>query len=296
LPRYRRAAHYPPIQVGRPKQRLLEAIGRFDYLTAPQLAQLLYCPSSLTYVQDHLKQLYHAGYVRRVWIPTITPNGSSPATYTLDRKGHAWLAQQGRVLASRFRPSESAERELLFLRHTLDANALLIAAELATRGEDCELVQLRTEHELKRAVVYVQVGDERIGVANDGWVEFRRGMEQACVAFELDRGTEGRKQIQRKIRGLVHFARGPYQEAFGVKSLTIVFVTTAGARRLQELLSWSEKELSRLDASADADLFRFAAVNPRGIDAHTLFFVPLFTCPFDGEPRPLLFWSIGGGN
>src|SRR6266540_2198372 len=93
LPKYRRVRDYPAFPIGRAKHQLLASIARFDYLSAPQLTRLLYSPTSLTYVQDHLKDLYQGGYLQRVYLPTVSPFGSSLAIYALDRQGMAHLKQ-----------------------------------------------------------------------------------------------------------------------------------------------------------------------------------------------------------
>ncbi len=289
LPRYTRADRYPPLQLGRPHCLLLGALGRFHYLSAPQLTRLLYSPGSLTYVQEHLKRLFHAHYVERVYLPTITPHGSSLAVYTLASEGIAYLKRAGLAPEGRFRPSEQAHREWLFLRHTLEANELLISAHrLARAHAEITVAQMKCERELKHAPVYVQAGKERIGVVPDGWIDVRFDDLQACVAFELDRDTVEREAFRRKVRGLLAYADGPYAAAFGTSSLTIAVVTTAGERRMTELLTWTQHEFIERDAREQADLFRFAAFDPAATDPHAIFFAPLWRRPFDPAPLPLL--------
>lgn len=289
LPRYTRVATYPPIHIGRPKQQILTAVGRFQYLSAMQVARLLFSVGSLTYVRRHLMELFHAAYLRRIFLPTITPLGSSRAIYCLDRKGYRHLKATGMAPEGRFHADEQPTREWLFLQHTLAANEILIAAHLLPRsGSGVTLAQMRTERELKRAMVYVPDGDVQIGLAPDSWLDLRQGAHQSCLAIELDRGTVERKSLQRKIGAYLEYARGPYQAAFGTQSLTVVFVTTSGQHRVNELLKWTEAALKARGAENRADLFRFAALDAALIEPDDLFFTAHFARPFAAVPVSLL--------
>jgi hypothetical protein len=108
------------------------------------------------------------------------------------------------------------------------------------------------------------------------------------MSFEMDRGTEERKQIQRKIRGYLRYVEGPYQEAFQSESLTIAYVTTAGQRRLTDLVHWTEGVLRDVSAESQADLFRFAAFDPGEIEPAAVFDAPLWLRPFNEQAVPLL--------
>lgn len=289
LPRYRRAPHFSKVKIGRPKQLILQSFTRFDYLTAPQLTRLLFSPGSLTYVQAHLKDLFHAGYLSRLFLPSTTPYGSSLAIYTLDGKGHRYLRAMGAIPAVRFRARERAQREWLFLRHTLGATDLMILGlQLAKFEPGVEIAQLATERELKRSPVYVASNQDRLGIVPDGWLDIRLKSGQTCLAFELDRGTVDRNRYQRKLRGLVQYARGPYQAAFGTNSLTIAFVATVGEQRAKALIDWTQTTLSDLRAHHQADIFRFAAFDPAKENARDVFFGARWHRPFDPAPLPLL--------
>lgn len=282
LPRYHRALSYPPVTIGRPKKLILEAIGHFHYLTAPQLTALLFHPGSLTYVQRHCKELFHAGYLRRVYLPKITPLGSSKAIYALDNPGYRYLRSLGLAPEGRFRPSEQARREYLYLEHTLCANDFLILAHrLARESAGIVISDMKTERELKRRASWVQDGKERLYVVPDGWLDLHvSGSHRACFALELDRGSVAREAFQKKIRGLIRYAGGPYQEAFGTESLTVLFVTTAGQERLGEMLRWTGETITATNAEDQADLLRFAAFRPDQIEPAQAFLAPIWSRPF----------------
>jgi hypothetical protein len=262
-------------------------VARFRYLSAVQQARLLYQLSSLQYVRAHLAKLYHGRYLQRIFLPTVTPHGSSAAVYCLDNRGYGCLRAQGAEPRGRFRASEQVEREWLFLRHTLACNDVLIAAhQVARTVAGLHLTRFFTEHELKQKGLSVADGDKELPVEPDGWVDFLDG--RVCIAIEVDRGTEDRDAFRKKIRGYIRFIDGPYQQAFGTESLTVAVITTAGDSRLPQLVAWSEAELVEQGARDLSELFLFAALDPAAVSATDLFCTPRFQALFDASDASLL--------
>ncbi len=294
-PRYRRASDGPPLRLGRPHRHLLEAIACLPYLSASQLAQLLFSRGSLTYVRACLAELYHAGFVVRVLQPTTAPHGSAPILYTLDRRGMSYLRAAGFAAGARFRPSEDRSRQGLFLRHTVATNDLLVLLlKLLPQDPSVRLVTLLTERQLKRRPLRVADASGVLTVIPDAWAALRSGQTQACLAFEVDCGTTERKRFQRKIRALVYATRGAYQAAFKTESLTVAVVVAGLPLRLQTLLAWTEAELRALGEPDQADLFRFGLLDPNVSHARNLFCAPVWWRPFSSAPLPLLSWDVGG--
>jgi hypothetical protein len=267
--------------------RLLQA---YHYLTAEQITRLRYSRGSLTYVRDRLKTLTDTGYLQRTYLPRMGRGGDTPAIYRLARRGITFLRDAGADLSIRFRPSEG-QHSYLFLAHTLAVNDVLIAADLLTRTrEDVALASVLHERDLKRQPVKVTTAkDEQLSVIPDAWLDFRllAAQKRMCIVLELDRGTVEEGQFRRKIRGLLAYSNGPYQEVTGAKSLTIAFPTTAGDRRETEMRHWTEKELTDLNRDRDRDLFRFRAIAlpPDPVD---LYLGNSWRRPFDRDRSPLL--------
>src|SRR2546425_11125154 len=85
--------------------RLLQALGRFHYLTAKQVTNLYYKAGSFTTVQARLKRLADNGYLLPLALPTI--RAKSPFVYTLATKGREYLVELGFDLPGvSFRPSK----------------------------------------------------------------------------------------------------------------------------------------------------------------------------------------------
>lgn len=280
------------IRVNPADDAVLRAVFRYYYLSSRQLCRLLYSPGSLTYVQAKLKQLTDAGLLQRIWLPRPAAHGSAPSVYTLARKGLNYLAGVGiDVDRRRYRPSEQREHAYLFLEHTLAVNDVLMSAELLSRVQpEYTLARMLHERDLKRRPVQVQDDDGRmIAVVPDGWLDLRvKAAYQVCLALELDRGTEEQKVWRRKIRGLLAYANGPYQDSFQTKSLTIAVVATSGDKRLLQLLRWTESELTARHEQGQGDLFVFTAIRPNAADLADLFFSRRWYQPFGDQPIALL--------
>lgn len=271
---------------------ILRVAFRYYYVSSRQVCRLLYSPGSLTYVQAKLKHLAAVGLLQRLWLPRPAAHGSAPSVFTLARKGLNYLASAGMDIdRRRYRPSEQREHSYLFLSHTLAVNDVLISAELLGWAQpDYEIARLLHERDLKRRPVQILEPDgDSIVVVPDGWLDIRvRGAYQVCLALELDRGTEEQRVWRRKVRGLVAYANGPYQEAFGTQSLTVMVVATSGDRRLLQLIRWTEQELVAINEKAQGDLFVFTSASTEGSDMADLFFSPRWHQPFGERPIALL--------
>jgi hypothetical protein len=275
---------------------ILDALGRYYYLTAAQITRLLYAPGSQTYAQARLKRLTDRCALQCVFLPRPTRTGSAPLVYTLARAGLTMLSEWGRPVNRRYRPAEVRETSYLYLTHTLALNDVLIALALLSRRDARVVIAgLRHERELKLAPVRVTLRDgASAGVIPDAWVDLRLDRRfQECYAIELDRGTTEQKAWRRKVAALVAYADGPYQQAFGVASLTIAVVATAGDERRDELARWTASELRVLGCSDAARLFLFTGVAVAQTDPDVVFRAAVWRTPFDDRLEPLLDLSHG---
>ncbi len=274
-------------------ERLLLALGRYEHLTAEQTRRLLFGPGSLTYVQAKYKDLADRGYVLRVPLGRPVPSGSGPLVYSLDRRGRAHLVTQGIDVPRRLRQSEERSRSSPLLRHSVAVVDVLILHELLLRGDArFAVARMLGERQLKgRPIAVALPGGGKQGVAVDAWVDLRiaqqGGVEQACLAYEVDNGTEWQVAWRRKVRALLAYEAGPYRAAFGVDSLTIVVVSQTGERTAQ-LLSWTEQEIVEQGALANADLWRFGAMPRDPADAVSFFRTPRWAVPGQDALTPLI--------
>ncbi len=274
-------------------ERVLRSLGRYDRLTAEQTRRLLFGAGSLTYVQAKYKELADMGYVLAVPVGRPVPHGSGPLAYSLDRRGRTYLGSLGVDVPRRLRQSEERARSSPHLRHSLAVGDALILCDLLCRQDPrVSIDRLMGERELKaRPVVVTMPNGATRGVALDAWVDLHLrhpdGVEQRCLGFEVDGGTEWQAAWRRKVAALVAFERCAYGDAFGVESLTIVVVAPSEAR-CRELCSWTEQELAAQGTVTNADLWRFGAM-PRDLaDAVTFFRAPRWSVPGQISPMPLI--------
>lgn len=268
--------------LGLAEEAIARSLLRYYFLSSRQICRLHYSAGSLTYVQSKMKALTDAGYCQRLWLPRPEPRGSAPSVFRLARRGLKHLETLG-LEPRRFRPSEHRDHSYLFLAHTLAVNDVLIAAELLCRQHPAlAMAALLHERDLKRTPVYVEHDNgTRVAVIPDGWLDLRvDAAYQVCLALELDMGTEAQKAWRRKVRGLVAYANGPYQDAFQTRSLTVAVVTTAGAKRMLDLLRWTERELEVLRERQQGDLFVMTSVNSGASVPADLFLGRRWISPF----------------
>lgn len=276
--------HKERVAVTPAQDAILRALNRYHFLTAQQLCRLRYSEGSLTYVQSLFKTLTDLGYCQRLWLPRTDQHGSSPSVYCLAIKGLNFLRSEGLDVPSRSRRSEQVRRSLYFLDHTLALNDFLIAAELlCCQLPDFELAGMLHERDLKQHPFDVQVDGAHHSVIPDAWLDLRVqkrfSLARVCLSVELDMGSESQSKWRRKVRSLLAFACGPYQTVFDTRCITFAVVTTAGEKRLADLLKWTEAELQLAGEAQNASLFLFAACRPAKVPPDDLFFRPCWYQP-----------------
>lgn len=269
LPRHRRARRPMSHRLSPRDRELLGALDTFPLLTAAQLCRLIFGSlRSLSYCRDRLKRLYHAHLVDRLFL-THVPHGSPLTIYAPPRR-------------------TSTQRSVWFLDHTL-AVADFIVAIVALCGDSLILQQLVQEAGLRRNPVCVTEGDRNVPVIPDCYLRLVLwGSYELGWCVEVDRGSEPSRVIRRKVSRYLAFAAGPYQSAFQTTALTIVVVTTAGARRLAHLIAAVEDELEARNATDQADLFRLTSADLAHEEPAALFCARRFWIPFQHEPVSLL--------
>jgi len=269
-----------PFVVKPAHETILKSVYTYSYLTAKQVCRLHYSPGSFTRVEQLLKELKDNTYLHWDFLPVKRRFGSSPAYYRLAKRGVSYLRMLGFDTSILPYPSEKKEVKTIFLPHTMAVNDVLIASSLLPRfAPDITLVEMRHELLLKRTM--------KSPVIPDGWLDFRRDNEQTCFWLEVDRGTEDVKVFRQKIRALVTFAQTSYQAVFGTSSITILVATTAGTVRLNTIRKWIEQELTEMQQTREADLFRIAAIPEGELDPMRLFFDSCWACPFGTTTLPL---------
>jgi hypothetical protein len=261
----------------RPQSELLQAVGRFRYLTKRLGTRLFYQPTSIEYVGELLKALTDAGYL---------------GMFQFSRVDHGiWhLTERGRKLLRdhEFDPGprgqDPSKYSYAFVEHTLAANEAVIAALTLPRSLTSVVVDgFFSEHELRRSF---------LRSAADGWVALRIDGRPEGLWIEADQGHVIQRDWREKVARIIAFYEsGQYEETFGTGNLVVAtFVPTDHRRDL--LATWTAKELERLDRAAWKSFFYVTAA-PLATEAVSLYFGEHWLTA-EGEVQPLFRGGDGG--
>jgi hypothetical protein len=270
LARHWRARRPRPHRLTPRDRDLLGALDTYSFLTAPHLCRLVFGGlGSLSYCRDRLKRLYHAHLVDRLFLPHV-PHGSPLTVYTRTRRN-------------------PAHRSTWFLEHALAVMDFVLAIIDVCRRHAVVLDTVLLDRELRRVPVRVHEDARRVPVIPDCYLRLVVGrVYELAWCVEIDRGSEPSRAIRRKVGRYVAFSAGPYQETFGTTALTVVIVTTSGARRLAHLIAAVEDELERLARPDQADLFRLTSADLRHESPDDLLLARRWWIPFQSEPVALI--------
>lgn len=250
-------------------EKILSEFATYPYLTGEQVTRLLYSKGSAHYVSAKLKVLTQQKFLHRLDRETI----NFPYVYCLGIRGIRFLQSLGYDIPA-FHPSERTHNKPMFLRHTLAVNDFLIAAAtLPTIVPDISVHDIKHDLTLKRTQTMV---------VPDGWIDFRLNEKtQLCIWLEMDMGTMDQKPFRKKISSLIDFSRQSYEQFFGTPSLTIAIATPAGQQRFNNMLNWTQKELTDRNMQEEADLFRFLCIPEQNMCPEQVFCTPVCQRPFD---------------
>ncbi len=259
---------------------ILKALYHFHYATLSQLCILLGREKSVNYVRSKLKKCVEDGLVETMTL-AHSAAGKPPTVFYLSPKGLKYLADTVGLPVS----LPPGNRKHGYVEHTLACNEVLIASVLLPQVEpSITLYDLKHERTLKNTPTKAADG---VAVVPDGWVHLEQKKENLGICYEIDRSTEEKEKILRKIQNYGAFAHGAYQQAFGLSSLTIAFCVTEGDQsRVKQLITWAEQALQ--NSKEVAPLFLFGSVTPGAIEPARFFFESFFVSPFDRTPHALI--------
>jgi hypothetical protein len=288
-----------PYGIGIPEHKLLCALTRYDYLTAEQATRLLFSEGSVKYVMARLAQLARNEYVLPLFVPGLTPRGRPKTVYTLAHNGRRYVLEEGIALAKRIRPDEEYQkaRNPFFMRHTLAVIDVLIAAELLSQTmPGVVLNRMFHERQLKRDPIYVDLpsdGGKRkhktVCIVPDCSLDFTiQQTWQDFIHTEVFRSLPEEKDWKQKVHAYVVYANSLHEQRFGTPALTIAVVSIIGERVRNTLLTWTEEELTRLQAEQEGERFFFSSLAISEASPLETFIAPYWYQAFGTTPTPLL--------
>lgn len=305
LPQQSDQAHKPlSLSRGVLDKILKDALAPYYLLTAKQITRLLYPTAKLgmyTTIKQRLARLTRAEFLTVAHLPTA--EGVRPFVYCLGYNGRKLLKNDGYTTTTFFEKTDLKTRSYGWFMHLLETNDFLIQAAILEKSDPAVFL-FDWQHDFAIAANSIATSDQtgkRVEIKPDGFLDFRstntRESEQKtkrfCFLVELDRGTERDEKFRQKIRNyLTAHEQEKLTTHFRTKQLTIIFPTTAGARRVEKMRYLTRLELG--DTKEDSyrnQMFKFAAVPPlmqQPQDSKTLFCTPAWLAPYGTKEAALI--------
>lgn len=244
-PRNRRVDNPPPMRLMERDVAILKTVHDFRIMRGDQIQALFF--GSQSTASYRLSRLYQHGFLDRHFLPTLGGLASSPALYTLDKRGVNVLRKALDCGPEGIRkPLSSNELSPLFLEHLLQINDVRVAVMVGTREQGYTLEQWIDDYQLKadydRVVIETSRGRKRtVSLIPDGYGVLQVPQGRACFFLELDRGTMTNARFRDKVLAYkAYIASGQYEKRYGTRSLRVLTVTS-GPKRLANLKEAAEK-------------------------------------------------------
>jgi hypothetical protein len=278
-------------------EKILLALGEFDYLTARQITRLLYAPSSHAYVRKQLNSL------AAQYLVFVLPGRfiTLPRVYTLTAKGYAAIKEMGIPQVKRVRPAEERKKahNLMFLQHTLAVTDVLIATRLLSQTHpDIVLARIYTERQLRRKIAVTlpaRAGEQPIHrrtifIEPDASCDFFiQGTWQDFFHIEVYRNLPPAEwRFKQKIAGYVTYANsGQHEALFHTPALSIaIFATTE--QMAATLKRWTEEILTELGRPEQGGRFFFCILDTATASPQEMYLSPVWEQAFGTAKTPLL--------
>ena len=245
MPRNRRVDSPPPMRLMARDLEILSAVHDFRIVRGGQLQALFF--GSQSTASYRLSRLYQHGFLDRHFLPTLGGMASSPALYTLGRRGVDVLrrALDGDPKQIR-KPPNHRELSPLFLEHLLQINHFRVAVTVAARNLGYTLEKWLDDFQLKADYdrVVIEAPNRRrreVSLIPDGYFVLKVPQGRACFFLEMDRGTMTRGRFRDKVLAYqAYIASGQYEKRYGTRSLRVLTVTS-GPKRLENLKAETEE-------------------------------------------------------
>ena len=245
LPRNRRVDNPPPMRLMARDIEILRAVHDFRIVRGSQLQALFF--GSQSTASYRLSRLYQHGFLDRHFLPTLGAIASSPALYTLGKRGVDVLRRVLDGDPQQIRKSPD-HRELspLFLEHLLQINDFRVAVTVAAREQRYTLELWLDDFQLKASYdrVVIEAPNRRrreVSLIPDGYFVLKVPQGRACFFLEMDRGTMTRGRFRDKVLAYqAYIASGQYEKRYGTRSLRVLTVTSE-PKRLENLKTEAEE-------------------------------------------------------
>jgi hypothetical protein len=290
-------------------EEILKAIHFYRYMTAMDVAHLLFKPSVLTRVRSLLTRLsggddeINNQYLYRFALPNPGA-GNKERIYTLGSKGRDFLANEvGLPVEWYFRPEKVRHVSYNHLLHHLILTRFLVAAQVWSKKQaGFTLADTRISHELAQTPATVDITQggytQTVPVVPDAWLKFVRVQDDMDfpILLEIDRGSEYKQKFKQHIRARIEFIKrgGHYSRIFETNAVMIAYATTGQKPEYREtrraaMCAWTQEVLAELHRENWASIFRF-----HSLCLDTIYETPFFESPVWYRPdmqTPMLLFT-----
>jgi Replication-relaxation len=260
-------------------EQILQAVYAFRYVTAQDIAILLFSKGSLTYVRQQMSAL--AGgkdqasrqYLYRFPFPTGAA-GNRERIFTLGALGRDFLANVLELPVDwYFRPSKSDHLSHSHVLHHVLLTRFVVAATSFTRNHpQISLLQTQLCHELARTQPRVTRKKQQAAkpvIIPDATLLFAHQSTGARypVLLEIDRGTQFRSRFQAQMKARLEFIQsGEYKKVFDHPAVLFAYVTSKSLpahtqTRVKTMAAWTQSVLSELGLQEWGVIFRFTSIS-----------------------------------
>jgi len=246
-PRNKRVAESerPPMQLTPRDGEIIKTVNDCRIMRGEHLEALFF--TSRSAAQYRLQRLYQHEFLDRHFRAVISGGpASSPALYTLGKRGAALLATQYGYDRADIRLPKREGFSWQFIDHHLLITDVRVAVLLSARHHNWTVEQWLDETYFRAHPDYVALTDKRgkphhKPVFPDAYFCLQTPRGKARFFLEMDRGTEQLARFAPQIRVYeAYIASGQYQERFAAKSLRILVIAPA-AKRLRSLKAVTRK-------------------------------------------------------
>jgi protein involved in plasmid replication-relaxation len=268
-----------------PQQRILTALAEMQEASNVQLCRRWYKPGSIAGIWRNIAALERQGLIaHRPRLLRQSADGPAQRLYFLTTAGRKVMRAGPQTKSIGYIGQE----------HRYLVNDLWCALYEWERESAGRMTIVETIHDsvLKQQPLIVPVDGKAVKAVPDSWYHIRTDGIDRRYWIEADRGTENEDGVfRRKIRVIERAAthRVP-QRRFGGTGFRVLFIVAPAeprrmGRRLEQIVTWMEKELTARGAKDLAPLFLVAALDPGAVSGEAIFTAPYFVSPFARSPK-----------
>jgi hypothetical protein len=316
------------VTLGKAQRDILQALSVFPYFTSEQLSRYLelnlrYIQDNLKTLTDakFILPLTPTKQLRVGSLPYVYTLAAKGRKYVasegLEDALETRTDTNGEEYKTRFRPSEERKKTFTLL-HSIAVSEVLLKAKLLTREEpSIALTGYVKERGFEVSPLRVTVskgGRERVvSLSPDLWLDFELDEYRYCFLIEVNLTPVEQKRWRHKVASYlaslaeykrrfetdilvvvtfiespVNFPKGKRTGRTSFENMRFQEEERVRTKRMQDMLRWTERELSARNVPGASDHFLFTTVDLNSASPRDIFLAPLYRTPFSQGSEPLI--------